>query len=284
MMTIHEVSRITGLTVRTLQYYDSIGLLSPDSRTESGYRLYDESALEKLRHIMIFRELEVPLKEIKKIMDDPDYDGKKILEQQIELLKLKKEHIENLITLAIGIKLLGVRYMDFKYINNSGQPTNGAETNLRRGNQLSDTKRFSGTATGCIPGDKTKLDEYSKQVKKQWGDTPQFRQFAEKSKNRTDEDDKRLAEETMELFTKFGAMRELEPSDEAVQAQVKKLQNFFNENFYDCTDKLLLGLGRMYAGGGEFTENIDSAGGKGTAEFVYRAIEFYCSNKGCSNK
>ena len=88
----------------------------------------------------------------------------------------------------------------------------------------------------------------------------------------------------MEIFTQFGAMRDRDPSDEAVQAQVGKLQSFFNENFYDCTDKLLLVLGRMYAGGGDFTESIDNAGGKGTAEFVYRAIEFYCSNKSNSNK
>lgn len=276
MMTIHEVSKITGLTVRTLQYYDSIGLLSPDSRTESGYRLYDESALEKLRQIMIFRELEVPLKDIKKIMNDPCYDRKKILEQQIEMLKLKKEHIENLINLALGIKLLGVRYMDLVYADNNRQV-------LKRGDQISAQKEVkSEQAPGACPDfsafDKTKLDEYSKQAKKQWGDTPQFKQYAEKSKNRTDEDDKHLAEETMEIFTQFGAMRGRDPSDDAVQAQVKKLQNFFNENFYDCTDKLLLGLGRMYAGGGEFTESIDNAAGKGTAEFVYRAIEYHCKN------
>ena len=80
----------------------------------------------------------------------------------------------------------------------------------------------------------------------------------------------------MALFAEFGAMRDHAPTDDAVQAQVKKLQDFFCDNFYNCTNEILLGLGKMYASGGEFTGNIDKAGGEGTAEFVHQAIEAYC--------
>jgi len=107
LKTVHEVSELSGVSIRMLQYYDGIGLLSPTDRTGAGYRLYDDAALEKLQQILLFRELQFPLKDIMKIVNWPDFDRSKALEQQIELLKLKKEHIENLIDLAVGIKALG---------------------------------------------------------------------------------------------------------------------------------------------------------------------------------
>ena len=93
MMTVNEVSKLAGVSIRTLQYYDSIGLLKPAEYTESGYRLYDDAAMERLQQILLFRELEFPLKEIKEIVTRPDFDKKKALEQQIELLTMKKEHL-----------------------------------------------------------------------------------------------------------------------------------------------------------------------------------------------
>ena len=100
MMTVNEVSKLAGVSIRTLQYYDSIGLLKPAEYTESGYRLYDDTAMERLQQILLFRELEFPLKEIKEIVTRPDFDKEKALDQQIELLALKKEHLEKLITFA----------------------------------------------------------------------------------------------------------------------------------------------------------------------------------------
>lgn len=74
MMTVNEVSKLTGVTIRTLQYYDKIGLLHPTGYTEAGYRLYDDTALETLQQILLFRELEFPLKDVKKIITAPDFD------------------------------------------------------------------------------------------------------------------------------------------------------------------------------------------------------------------
>ena len=249
-MTVNEVSKLTGLSVRTLQYYDKIGLLPPSGHTDAGYRLYDDTALERLQQIMLFRELEFPLKEIKEIVSDPHFDGQKALGQQIELLKLRREHLDNLITFATGIQLLGVNYA----------------MERSKKNVTWDFSAF----------DKSKLDDYSKRAKEQWSGTAAYKEFEEKSANRTDTDNARLAQETMELFVQFGAMRDRDPADSEVQAQVKRLQEFFCENFYNCTNEILRGLGKMYAGGGEFTESIDNAGGAGTAEFVNRAIEVYC--------
>ena len=94
MMTVNEVSKLTGVSIRTLQYYDTIGLLKPDGYTASGYRLYDDTALERLQQILLFKELEFPLKEIKRIIDAPDFDRDKALSQQIELLTMKKEQTQ----------------------------------------------------------------------------------------------------------------------------------------------------------------------------------------------
>lgn len=240
MMTVNEVSKLTGVSIRTLQYYDKIGLLHPAKYTESGYRLYDDRALEKLQQILLFRELEFPLKDIKAIMDNPNFDRSKALEQQITLLTLKKEHLENLIDLARGIKAIGVNKMDFTAFDTS------------------------------------KLDEYAAQAKASWGNTPEYLEFEEKSKNRTDQEDKIISTQMMAIFTEFGTMLEFNTSLEKVQAQVKKLQDFITENFYKCSDEILYSLGSMYAGGGDFTKNIDKAGGKGTAEFVFKAIKNYC--------
>ena len=99
MMTVKEASRLTGISIRTLQYYDKLGLL-PAMRTESGYRLYDDAALERLQQILLFRELEFSLRDIRTILDNPNFDRRKALRQQIELLTLKKQHLEDLIRLA----------------------------------------------------------------------------------------------------------------------------------------------------------------------------------------
>ena len=240
MMTVQKVSRLTGVSIRTLQYYDRIGLLHPTEYSDAGYRLYDDAALETLQQILLFRELEFPLKDIRKIIESPDFDRGKALEQQIELLTLKKEHIENLIDLARGIKLLGVRHLKFDAF---------------------DTK---------------KIDEYAAQAKASWGNTPAYKEFEEKSKGRTKEQDRDISLGMMDIFAEFGAIRTTDPASEEAQALVKKLQDYITENFYTCTDEILNGLGKMYSGGGEFTKNIDSYGGEGTAEFAHQAIEIYC--------
>ena len=240
MKTVNEVSKLTGVSIRTLQYYDKIGLLHPTEYTESGYRLYDDTALEMLQQILLFRELEFPLKEISRIISSPNYDRNKALEQQITLLTLKKEHLDNLIDLARGIKLLGVKNMDFTAF------------------------------------DTQKIDEYSKRAKEQWGKTAEYQEFEKKAKNRTQEDDKKAMQDLMQLFVEFGNMKELDPSEEEPQKQVGKLQRFITENFYHCTNDILYCLGEMYSGGGEFTENIDAVGGSGTAIFTTEAITIFC--------
>lgn len=239
-MTVNDVSKLTGVSIRTLQYYDTIGLLKPNGHTEAGYRLYDDTALERLQQILLFKELEFSLKEIKSMINAPDFDRDKAMEQQIELLTMKKEHLENLIDFARKIKTTGVKNMDFTVF---------------------DTK---------------KIDEYAKRAKEQWGQTPEYREYEEKTKDWTNQEQQNVMKNFMLIFAEFGKMRTEDPASEKVQCEVKKLQDFISEHFYQCSDEILSGLGQMYASGGEFTQNIDKMGGEGTARFTADAIEVYC--------
>lgn len=124
--------------------------------------------------------------------------------------------------------------------------------------------------------DTKKIDEYAKRAKEQWGTTAEYKEFEQKSKGRSKEEDKAVMERFMQIFVEFGKLKDADPKSHDVQSQVKKLQDYITENFYKCSDEILFSLGQMYAGGGEFTTNIDNMGGKGTAEFVSEAIRIYC--------
>ena len=113
MKTVKEISNITGISVRTLHYYDEIGLLKPTKKSEAGYRLYDDKALESLQQILFFREFDIPLKEIKSVMEHPTLERNQILQMQREMLLAKKERLERLIC-SIDDILKGEKTMDFE--------------------------------------------------------------------------------------------------------------------------------------------------------------------------
>ena len=240
-MTVLEVSRLTGVTVRTLQYYDRIGLLPPAERTGAGYRLYDAAALERLQQILLFRELEFPLKQIRAVLESPAFDRQKALEQQITLLEMKRQRLEGLI--AMAKRTLGGDGMDF------------------------------------TPFDNSKLEEYAARAKAQWGETDAYKEYERKSRGRSREQERALGEGLMEIFRRFGEIRSLPPESREAQGLVEELQSYISAHYYPCPDGMLANLGRMYAAGGELTENIDAAGGEGTAFFAARAIEVRCEGR-----
>lgn len=240
MKTVSEIAALAHVSVRTLRHYDAIGLLKPTQITEAGYRLYDNAALERLYLILLFRELEFPLKEIQAILDAPDFDRNRILEQQVELLRAKIVHLQNRIHLANGIKLMGVKYLEFDN------------------------------------WDPKKIDEYQAQAETLYGKSEAWQEYQQKIKRRSREQSQAVNGKVMDFFVELGKLRHLSPESPEVQTWVRKLQDFFTENFYTCTPQILKGLGEMYAGGGSMTENIDGAGGKGTGEFAKKAIDIYC--------
>ena len=146
MKTVNQVSRLTGVSVRTLHHYDAIGLLKPSEVTEAGYRLYDNAALRRLQTILLFRELEFPLQEIRRILDSPSFDAAAAIEDQIKLLELRRQHLDGLIAHARQIQKTGVIPMNFK------------------------------------PFDTAKIDEYAAEAKAKWGKTDAYREYEQRGK------------------------------------------------------------------------------------------------------
>ena len=241
MMTVKEMAVQGHCSVRTLHHYDAIGLLKPTAVTEVGYRLYDEEALERLQLILLYRELGFSLEKIRELLEAPDEERNRILEEQSALLKAKAEQLQNRVHLANGIKLIGVKYLEFKN------------------------------------WDPNKIDEYQAQAEILYGKTEAWQQYKAKPAQKV----KEAGAKVMDFFAELGGLKELPPESEAVQAWVKSLQEFFTANFYDCTLPVLQGLGELYAGGGSMTENIDAAGGKGTGAFAKKAIDIYCAGRSC---
>ena len=133
MKTVKEVSRLTGVSVRTLHHYDAIGLLKPSKVTDAGYRLYDDKALQRLHNISLFRALQFPLKEIKALLDSPNFDPMQALAQQIQLLRLQRAHLDRLISHAQILQKTGVINMDFSPFDTSEMETYAAEAKARWG-------------------------------------------------------------------------------------------------------------------------------------------------------
>ena len=237
MKTVHEVSQISGVSVRTLHHYDAIGLLRPTAVTEAGYRLYDDTALARLQSILLFRELAFPLKEIKRIMDDPQFDQATALEQQIRLLELQQERLSRLIDLARETMKTGVTHMDFTAFDNS------------------------------------KLEQYAAEVKERWGNTAAYQESAQ----RPAAEQKDAAAGLMAQFARMGRLRTGDPAGQETQAAVRELQQFITKHFYTCTPEILSGLGQMYTADDRFRASIDAAGGEGTADFAGKAITVYCA-------
>ena len=239
MKTVKEVSKLTGVSVRALHHYDTIDLLKPTQVTGAGYRLYDDAALEKLYMILVFRELGFRLQEIADILHAPDYDRNRVLEKQIALMQERIGKLQNRIALAKGILTVGVKYMSFEGF------------------------------------DPKKIDEYSTQAKALYGKTDAYKEFEQKSKNRTAQQEKDLGAQVMDFFVRLGKMRPCDPGCEEAQAWVKELQDFFAANYYTCTPQILGSLAESYAGGGRMTENIDKVGGSGTGAFAKEVIDLY---------
>ena len=244
-MHIKEFADFSGVSVRTLHYYDEIGLLKPsETDKNNGYRYYDNKNAERMFEIIFLRELDFSLKSIKDILSSPDYNKKEAFRRQKDLLLMKKSRLDRLIE-ALDKAEKGE--FDMKSLNN---------------NDYENAK-----------------NSYEKEVKEKWGHTDAYKQSQEKTAGYSKEKQEAVNEGLMAVFGDFAdAMNSGvgADSDEA-KALAQKLQAYITENFYTCTKEILSGLGQMYVLDERFRENIDKYG-KGTAEYARDAIENYCNN------
>ena len=126
------------------------------------------------------------------------------------------------------------------------------------------------------PFDRSELDRYAAEAKAKWGKTSAYKEFEQKTASQTPAQMQSTGDALMDIFAQFGSIRHLSPASEEAQELVRRLQQFITDHYYTCTRQILRGLGQMYIAGDSMTENIDRAGGAGTAEFVHRAIEISC--------
>lgn len=244
-MSISETAKLTGISVRTLHYYDEIGLLKPVSVDEhSGYRFYDERSLERLQTILFYRELDFSLKEIDRIISDPDFNKQEALSKQKKLLTLKSERIKRLI-IAIDSTLKGEDTMIFNAFDNS---------------------EFE-----------SQKEKYAREAKEKWGNTEAYKENNEKTSTYSNEKWAEVNAGMNAIICEFtGCMKNGNtPESDSAQALVEKWQNYITENYYTCTKEILAGLGIMYVNDERFKNNIDKCG-DGTAEFMSKAIGIFC--------
>lgn len=125
--------------------------------------------------------------------------------------------------------------------------------------------------------DKSEIEQYKEEAKAKWGGSKAYQEYEQREKS--GQDFKEAASQLMKLFAEIGMLRQLPPADPAVQEKIGALQSFITEHYYTCTTEIFRGLGQMYAADERFKNNIDKAGGDGTAEFAKQAIEIYCSKE-----
>lgn len=276
MKTVKDVSKITGVSIRTLRYYDEIGLLKPTALTEAGYRLYDNKALEKLQEIMFFRELEISLMDIQKIMDDPHYDKEQVLLAQKSLLEQKRNRLNGIIELITDV-MKGVNTMSFEAFTNE------------------DVGKIIDHTLECMS--KESIDE---QVQK-YGSMENFRQylssgFANKqavadllkwygSKEKAmkavmqatgnTEEIKKEQDENAKIYKQFMVAKEADDMDMAYSAVKMLAENYKKMFALDNARNILLDLAKEYLQSGKLAEATDSQFGKGCSEYVAHAIQCY---------
>lgn len=281
MRTVKEVSELTGISVRTLHYYDEIGLLKPTDVSEAGYRLYDDKALETLQQILFFREFDMPLKDIKMIMENPDLDRDKMLESQKRMLGLKKERLERLIT-SINDILKGENKMDFEVFHKkeieelyqttiSNMPEEVKEAVIKEYGKLENYHDHYMEAASS-----ERVQKNYKKVVEWYGDkesalaaanNPVGIQVIKSYENRTDEIMKKLVQKQGTDVNSF---------------EVKSIigeYGFVIRQLYQIKDEkqMMLELADLYKKDEKIQNGMDEKYGAGAAEFFVNAVEAFYS-------
>lgn len=239
--SVSQAARLAGVSVRTLRWYDEIGLLKPTEVTPAGYRFYGEEAMAALQQILFYRELGVPLEQIGRILTAPDNDRAEALKKHRNLLLMKRRRLDDMLRLVD--ETIGGTIM----YDERPKPTQADWEKVR--------------------------DQYAAEAAERWGNTEAFLESREKHKDYTPEKEAQIQAEMEEIFTAFGQCNH--PAGEEARALVRRWQEHITKYHYHCTDGILACLGEMYANDPRFRENLDKYG-PGTAEKMSAAIAAYC--------
>jgi DNA-binding transcriptional MerR regulator len=283
MKSVSQVTALTGISARTLQYYDEIDLLKPSELTAGGYRLYDDEALEKLQQILFFKELGFKLKEIKEFISKPDFDKIAAFKKQKELLLLKRNRTDKLIQLLSRLEK-GEQCMSFKEFDLSEYI-----------NALEDFKQESSDAIVKYWGSVENFDLFVQKIKedepevaklaiKQFGSVEKYTEamkynlqhFSEVMEQQITEDVKEIAQQSTELYTRLTADMQSDVSSESIQQIVNEIITFVQK--HSSPDL----IGNDYANviinsySSEYVKAItDKNYGYGAADYIVKAFQYY---------
>jgi len=242
-MKINEVSKLANISVRTLHYYDQINLLKPIRVNSSGYRIYDEECLKELKQILLLKEMDFNLDEIKKIINGKNWDNTASFAMQKALIEKKRNRLNELIKL-IDDYIKGEKKMSFKEFNTE---------------EIDEFK-----------------EKYKKEVDEKWGKDKAMQQF--RNKKYSKEELAKVVNNTNQIFYSFSLINKGLPESKEAQVLVNELKAHFNTYYYECDNTFLQQLGDMYVNDERYKKNLDKYG-EGTALFVSKAINAYCRNK-----
>ena len=240
-LSVSEAAKRAGVSVRTLRYYDEIGLLKPSETTQAGYRFYDDAAMASLHQILFYRELDVPLEQISRILNAPDHGRTEALQKHRTLLLMKRQRLDDMLRL-VDETIGGIAMYDER-----PKPTQADWEAVKA--------------------------QYVQEAADRWGNTEAFLESREKHAQYTPGQEAQINAEMEEIFQAFGACAD--PEGAEGQALVKRWQALSTKYHYNCTDGLLACLGQMYANDPRFRENLDKYG-PGTARKMSGAIAAYC--------
>lgn len=241
-MRVKEVAELVGVSVRTLHYYDEIGLLTPDSTTESGYRLYSDDNLDTLQQILFFRELGFSLKEIKRILGSPSFNRQEALIMHRKMLRKKRDQLD---------KMLGTIDKTIKH--------------LKGELEMANEEKFRGFDFSHNP--------YEEEARKIWGDKA-VDDSNTKIACMSEDKQRALVEEMESIYRRLATLRHGPPESDEAQAAIKAWYDLLNANFSTYSPETFKTLGQMYVDDERFTESIDRFG-KGLAVFMRNAMAVF---------
>ena len=276
MKTVKDVSEITGVSIRTLRYYDEIGLLNPTELTKAGYRLYDNKALEKLQEIMFFRELDIPLIDIKKIMENPNYDKEQALLTQKNLLEQKRNRLNGIIELITDV-MKGVNTMSFEAFSNEEvqkmvnhtlecMSKESLDEQVQKYGSMEKYKEHlvSGFANEQAMADLLK-----------WYGSKEKAMEAVMQSTGSGEEIKQEQDENARIYKQFIAAKEAGNMDMAHSAVEMLAENYKKMFALDNARNILLDLAKEYLQSTKLAEATDSQFGAGCSAYVAHAIQHY---------
>jgi len=243
--TVKQLAKAAGVTVRTLHYYDAIGLLKPSFIKNNGYRYYQEKELVKLQQILFFRELEFPLNEIVQMVNTPAYNTLEALADHRKLLEMKRERLESLLaTVDKTIK------------------------KLKEGEVISSDDLFASFTHSHI-------EQYKGEIKAKWGHTNAYQQSVNRTKQWTKKDFDLIKEEGLAITLSLSRLMDKGIASAEVQEHIERHFQHINR-FYDCSYEMYRQLGEMYNEDQRFAETYNNIAPH-LAVFMRDAIAYYCS-------